>query len=65
MKFNVVIEVEASPLVATDTVDYELGRLASAFSLFASEYRITLSGAAEGKWHGVSAVSPAASEDEW
>lgn len=50
--FNVKIEVDAALLPTADTVDYELGRLASALSLFANEYLITMEGAADGTWHG-------------
>ncbi len=52
MKFNVTIECDAAPLVAADTVDSHLSRLAGALALFADRYEITLSGGATGSWRG-------------
>lgn len=65
--FTVKVEVDAPLLPTADTVDYELGRLASALSLFADEYLITLDGAAEGSWHGFAAAPRDLmdGDDEW
>ncbi len=52
MKFNVTIDVDAAPLIATDTVDDHLSRMAGALALFADRYEITLSGGATGSWRG-------------
>ena len=50
MKYLVEIYVDANPLVATDTVDDHLSRMAGAFSLFADKFTMTLSGDASGSW---------------
>ena len=63
--FTVQIEVDAAQLPTADTVDYELGRLAGSLSLFASEYLITLSGAADGTWHGRFEPPVEGGEEEW
>jgi hypothetical protein len=63
--FKVKIEVDAAALPTADTVDYELSRMAAAMSLFASEYLITLTGAADGVWHGRYQPPTTAIDDEW
>jgi hypothetical protein len=50
MKFLVEIYVDADPLTSVDTVDVHLSRMSSALDLFASAYRVNLSGDAHGSW---------------
>ena len=63
--FTISVEVDADALTSADTVDHELTRLAGALSLFASEYLIELSGAAEGTWHGRWTPPAVDEEDSW
>jgi hypothetical protein len=50
MKFLVEIYVDADPLTSVDTVDFHLSRMSSALELFASAYKVHLSGDATGSW---------------